>query len=46
MGEKKRRKRPRDKRRYDSYLRLKEVYPDMTFRDFLTNPCFQAIRNG
>lgn len=39
----KRTSRLRDRRRYDRFLRVKDVYPDLTFRKFLTTPYFKKL---
>ena len=36
----------RGRRMYHEYLRLSDVYADLTFRDFLTNPEFESIRRS
>jgi len=38
---KKKRKRLRDRLRFDLFRRAKDAYPDLTFREFLTHPYFK-----
>ena len=39
-------KRTRAQRRYDAFVEIADVYPDLTFREFLTHPKFEAHRRG
>lgn len=35
---------PRPRRRYHRFLALGDVFPDLTFREFLTDPMFADVR--
>lgn len=35
----------RAQRRYSAYLDMTDVYPGLTFKDFLTHPDFSTIKN-
>ena len=39
-------RRTRAQRRYDAFVEIADVYPDLTFREFLTHPKFEAYRQG
>jgi len=36
----------RNRRRYDAYLRMAEVAPDLTFREWLTSPLYKERRES
>lgn len=38
--------RRRDRRRYDAFLRMREVAPDMTFQEWLTSPKYKEARDA
>jgi hypothetical protein len=39
-------KRTRSQKRYDAFVNIADVYPDLTFREFLTHPHFEKARRG
>ena len=36
----------KSQRRYAAYLDMADVFPDLTFKDFLTHPDFKEARDG
>jgi hypothetical protein len=39
-------RKPKSSRRYSMYLDISDLYPDLTFKEFLTDPYFKDLRNN